>query len=187
MISIKSSSRCQDKWLSFPGFLVSFDRLNIYRLPIDFLANRPDLEYCCALVETNSPTENLSCRYEIDYLILSDIQFSRYTIIAAKTQGKLNRKLSWLGRYSRSSYTDSLSNLKWLSAEYYWEDLSNKIINSIASPTLLFDSSVVNNLIWDWCSAFISFLNFGCLKIFVSHRSFSLGQIEFRFGDLVND
>jgi hypothetical protein len=187
MISIKSSFRYQDKWLSFPGFLVSLNGLNIYRLPIDFLANRPDLEYCCALVETNSPNENLSRRCEIDYLILSDIQFSRYTIIAARTQGKLNKKLSWLGNYGRSSYTDSLSNLKWISAEYHWANRSNKIVKSIDSPILLFDSSRVDNLIWDWCSAFISFLNSGCLNIFVSHRSFSLGQIEFRFSDLVND
>ena len=187
MISIKSSFRCKDKWLAFPGFLVSLKELNTYRLPIDFLANRPDLEHCYALLETNSPSENLSCRYEIDYPILSDIQFGRYTIMAARTRGKLNRKLSWLGRYSRSSYTDSLSNLKWTSAEYCWANRSNKIIKSINSPILFFDSSRVNNLIWDWCSAFISFISYGCLNIFVSHRSFSLGQIEFRFSDLVDD
>jgi len=187
MISIKSSSYSKNKWLAFPGFLVSFEKLNIYRLPIDFLANRPDLEHCYALLETNSPNDNLSCRDEIDYPILSDIQFGRYTIMAARTQGKLNRKLSWLGRYNRSSYTDSLSNLRWTSAEYHWADPSNKIIKSIDSPILLFDSSRVNNLIWNWCSAFISFLNYECLNIFVSYRSFSLGQIEFRFRDLVND
>jgi len=187
MISIKSSSYSKNKWLAFPGFLVSFEKLNIYRLPIDFLADRPALEHCYSLLETSSPSENLSRCYEIDYPMLSDIQLGRYTIIAARTQGKLNRKLSWLGGYSRSSYTDSLRNLKWTSAEYHWADCSNKIIKSINSPILLFDSSGVNNLIWDWCSAFISFLNYGCLNIFVSHRSFSLGQIEFRFRDLVND
>jgi len=183
MISIKSSSYSKSKWLAFPGFLISFKELNTYGIPIDFLSNRPGLEYCSALLETNFPNENLSRSYEIDYPILSDIQFERYTIIAARTQGKLNRKLSWLGRYIRSSYTDSLSNLKWISAEYHWSNRSDKIIEFIDSPILLFDSSTVNNLIWDWCSAFISFLNFGCLNILVSYRSFSLGQIQFRFSD----
>ena len=184
MISIKSNFYSKDKWLTFPGFLVSFARLNT---PIDFSINRPDLEHCFAVIETSCPSENLSFRSELNYPLLSDIQFGRHTIISARTQGKLNRKLSWLGVYNRSTYLDSLDNLKWTSAEYHWADYSNKIIKSIDSPILLFDSSRVNNIIWDWCSAFISFLNYGCLNIFVSHRSFSLGQIELRFSDLVND
>ena len=184
MISIKSSFYSKNKWLAFPGFLVSFARLTI---PIDFSINRPDLEHCFAVIETSSPGENLSFRSELSYPLLSDIQFGRYTIISARTQGKLNRKLSWLGVYNRSTYLDSLDNLKWITAEYHWANRSNKTINFIDSPILLFDSSSVNNLIWDWCSAFISFLNYGCLNILVFHRSFSLGQIEFRFRDLVND
>jgi len=183
MISIKSSFYSKDKWLAFPGFLVSFARLNT---PIHFSTNRPDLEHCFAVIETSSSRENLSFRSEISYPLLSDIQFGRYTIISARTQGKLNRKLTWLGLYNRSSYLDSLDNLKWVSANYNWS--RHKVaINSIESPILIFDSSCINNLIWDWCSAFISFLAFGFLSISVSYGHFSLGKITLKFCDLLKD
>jgi len=184
MISVKSSYYSKNKWLAFPGFLVSFARLNV---PIDFLVNRPDLEHCFSVIETNFPNENLYSRSEINYPILSDIQFERYTIISARTQGRLNRKLSWLGLYGRSSYLDRLNNLKWVSAGYHWESYINKTVKFMDSPILIFDSSSVNNLIWDWCSAFISFLSSGSLSTLVSYRSFSLGKIEFRFNNLVKD
>jgi len=185
MISIKSSFYSKDKWLAFPGFLVSFNRLS---LPMNFfLSNRPGLEHCFSVVETSFSIENLSFRFDLSYPLLSDIQFERYTIISARTQGKLNKKLSWLGLYNRSSYVDSLDNLKWISADYHWASSSDKFVKFIDSPILLFDSSRVRNLIWDWCSAFISFLSFGCLNIVVSHGSFHLGRVEFRFSNLLRE
>jgi hypothetical protein len=185
MISVKSSFYSKDKWLAFPGFLVSLARLVTYVHPIDFFVNRPDLEYCFAAVETNSPNKNLFSRSGMSYPKLSDIQLGRYTIISARTQGKLKRKLSYRGVYSRSSYLDSLNNLRWISAKHHWTIF--RTIEFMESPILIFDSSNVNGLTWDWCSAFISFLSSGYLNVRVSYRSFSLGKIEFRFGCLMED
>jgi hypothetical protein len=53
MISVKSSFYSGDKWLAFPGFLCSLFML-IDRPPICLLVNKPDLEHCFSVVETDS-------------------------------------------------------------------------------------------------------------------------------------
>jgi hypothetical protein len=184
MISVRSSFYNQDKWLAFPGFLVSLVGLS-NQFSIKFFVNRPGLEHWFLVIKTNSPNENLFRYGQRKFASLSGIHFGRYTIISARTQGKLNRKLNPRGVYERSSYLNNLNNLKWVSVNYCWT--SNEIIKFMESPILLFDSSRLSNLALDWCSAFISFLSFGFLNINVSYGSFSLGKVLFRFCDLLGD
>ena len=184
MISVKSSSYVQDKWIAFPGFLCSLYML-FNRPSVPLLVNKPGLEYYFAVVETNSPSENLSHCCKRKYPVLSGIHLGRYTIISAATQGKLNRKLNWLGLYKRSFSSDKLSNLKWVSAKFHWS--GHGIINSMESPILLFDSSCVDNLVRDWCFAFISFLASGFLIMNILYNSFCLGKAKLKLCDLLED
>jgi len=184
MISVKSSFYGPDKWLAFPGFLCSLFMI-MDRPPICLLINKPGLEYCISVVETNSLNENLSYYGKAKYPLLSKIQFRRYTFFSAGTQGKLNRKLSFRGVYRRSIRNDGLDKLRWVSAKFRWS--SGGFIKFMESPILLFDSSCVDTLVQDWCSAFTSFLMFGFLDINISYNSFYLGRTRLEFCNLLGD
>ena len=184
MISVKSSFYSGDKWLAFPGFLCSLFTL-IGQPPIPLLINKPGLEHWFLVVENNSVNEVFSYYGREKYPLLSKIQFRRYTVFSANTQGKLKRKLNFRGVYLRSSDYDGLDKLRWVSAKFRWS--IGGFIKFMESPILLFDSSCVDNLIQDWCSSFISFLSFGYVSINVSYSSFYLGKVPFRFCDLLED
>jgi len=193
MISLKIGLYFEDQWLAFPCFLISLRRIlkpnsssvGFLTDRIKFLINRPSIEHYFAVKENHSDSRSFTRYFESRCDSLSENQFRKYTIICAATQGKLNRKLDGSGVYDRSKYPDGLDDLEWISAQYHWA--SYRVISSMDSPILLFDTTYSSNVVQKWCTAFISFLAFGALSIDVSHNPFYLGRIELKLQDLLKD
>lgn len=186
MVSVKSSFWDSDKWLAFPGFSILFVEF-LDKSPIRFLVNKPGLEYSFAVLDTKCPEGDLARRSRLAYPLLSDFQFGRYTIISVGEQRKVKRRLNSCGVYIRSNYLDRLDDLRWASAGYRWANYIDKVVDSMESPILIFDSNRVNDIIGYWCSAFVSFLSFGFIKVSVSYGSFSLGEVPFKCCDLLEN
>jgi hypothetical protein len=192
MISVKANIHYRQGWLAFPSIFVRAIR---FYFPFEDgrLLNKPGLEHWFALVDTNPCREDVSEYDRMHYPSLSSIDFTRYTIIPARTQGMLNKDLSYNGVYLRDSLFDRLAKLKWVPAKFRWANYASRVINSMDSPILLFDESYLSGVAQNWCSAFVSFLSDGCIVVSVSYHmsvgdhygSFYLGEMDLRSFDLL--
>jgi hypothetical protein len=192
MISVKANTHYRQGWLAFPGLFVRAIR---FYFPFEDgrLLNKPGLEHWFVLVDSNPSGEDVSESYRMCYPSLSLTYFTRYTIISARTQGMLNKDLSYNGVYLRDSFFDHLAKLKWVPAKFRWANYASRVINSMDSPILLFDESYLSGVARNWCSAFVSFLSDGHIIVSVSYHvsvgdhygSFYLGQMDLSSFDLL--
>jgi hypothetical protein len=184
MISITLNYWRDLELAAFPNVLVSLIRMDDLRSgteEIKTLLNRPGLDHWILSVEKGVSLKDILDHFTCGaYADMSKL-FEIYTFIPVGNRRSLKRKMS-RPRYFRSIYSDSLHNLKWVSAKYVYAGVGQVLF--MQSPILIFGNSVSSFFADSWFSAFVSLLRTGVLELVVHHAHFCLGTFKISPSDL---
>jgi len=135
--------------------------------------NKPSLYHWVLVLISDLNTNEFARLTELNYRFASYLRFRIYTIIPARDQKSLAKRVKWVGRYYRNYGTDNLFNLRWTSSKIRANDFGE--IVSLTSPILLFGRYRNYDILYVWSSGFLSSLTDGCLEVRLSFHCFSLG------------
>jgi hypothetical protein len=171
---------------AFPNVLIRLSGINdsCSRLKeIKRLLNQPGLDHWILVAVKEFPLEDLADHFTCGaYADMSKL-FGFYTFIPAGNRRTLKRKMPG-PRYFRSHYSDSLNNLKWVSAKYVYARPGQVLF--MQSPILIFSDSVSSFFANSWFSAFVSLLSTGVLDFVVHYAHFCLGTFKLSPSELAS-
>jgi len=137
------------------------------------LDNKPGLSHWVLVMVSNIDTCDFARLTEIEYLSTCYLRVCTYTIIPARDQKALSKKVKYVGAYYRSHSRDNLFNLRWTSSKIFANSFGE--IVSINSPIQLFGRYRNYYILYIWASGFLSILDSGRLEVRLSFYCFCLG------------
>jgi hypothetical protein len=163
--------------VSFPNSKIFIRNIFDFRTNehVLFLDNKPGLYHWVLVLVSNIDTIEFARLTEIKYEVVSYLRFCVYTIMAARDQKVLEKKIKYLGMYYRSQKNDSLLNLRWTSSKIRANEFGE--IVSLTSPIRLFGRYGGYDILYVWASGFRNIIANGCLEIRLSFHCFSLGSL----------
>ena len=176
MISVFSEFKSGFVDVSFPNSKVVFQNIfdfveiKYWR----FYTNRPGLCYWVSVLVSNIDFNEFARLTELEYGVASYLNLHNYTIIPARDQRILQKKIKYIGVYYRSYGNNSLFNLRWASSKIFANAFGEIVY--LTSPIQLFGRYRNHSILHVWASGFRSSIADGCLEVRLSFHCFYLGK-----------
>jgi len=176
MISLFSEFKSGFVDVSFPNSKIVIQNIldfvgNKY---FDFYTNRTGLCYWAFVLVSNMDFGEFKRLTEVEYGVSSYLRFCVYTIISARDQKTLQKKIKYVGVYYRSQENDNLFNLRWSSSKIFANAFGEIVY--LTSPIQLFGRYRNYSILHIWASGFRSSIADGCLEVRLSFHCFCLGK-----------
>jgi len=139
-----------------------------------FHNNRPGLCYWLLVLVSNISFSEFVRVTELEYGVASYLNLHNYTIIFARDQRVLQRRIKHVGVYYRSYRDNNLFNLKWTSSKVIANAFGEIVY--LTSPIQLFGRYRNHSILHVWASGFRSSIASGCLEVRLSFHCFYLGK-----------
>jgi len=176
MISVFSEFKSGFVDVSFPNSKIVIQNILDFmgNKHFDFFVNRTSLCYWVLALDSNMDLREFVRMTELEYGVASQLRLLAYTIIAARDQRTLQKKIKYVGVYYRSYGNDNLLNLRWASSKIFVNDFGEIVY--ITSPIQLFGRYRNYSILHVWASGFRSSIANGYLEVRLSFHCFSLGS-----------